>query len=164
MIELKSVSKVHRMGLCEVHSLRDVSLQIGHGEYVAIMGPSGSGKSSLMQLLGGLDTPTAGSIRFLGRDFNSMKDRQRSLIRRREIGFVFQDSNLVGSLTAVENVALPMLLDGTPRAEALAMAMQVLARLGLDQRARQFASNLWVEESAICSVPNSDELIYNLST
>lgn len=128
MIELKSVSKVHRMGPREVHSLRDVSLQIGHGEYVAIMWPSVSGKSSLMQLLGGLDTPTTGSIRFLGRDFHSMKDRQRSLIRRREIGFVFQDSNLVGSLTAVENVALPMLLDGTPRAEALAMALQGLAR------------------------------------
>ena len=142
MIELKSVSKVHRMGPREVHSLRDVSLQIGHGEYVAIMGPSGSGKSSLMQLLGGLDTPTTGSIRFLGRDFHSMKDRQRSLIRRREIGFVFQDSNLVGSLTAVENVALPMLLDGTPRAEALAMAVQGRARLGLDQRASHLPSQL----------------------
>ena len=130
------------MGPREVHSLRDVSLQIGHGEYVAIMGPSGSGKSSLMQLLGGLDTPTTGSIRFLGRDFHSMKDRQRSLIRRREIGFVFQDSTLVGSLTAVENVALPMLLDGTPRAEALAMAVQGLARLGLDQRASHLPSQL----------------------
>ncbi|MEI7921214.1 MAG: ABC transporter ATP-binding protein [Planctomycetota bacterium] len=142
MIELKSVSKVHRMGPREVHSLHDVSLQIGHGEYVAIMGPSGSGKSSLMQLLGGLDTPTTGSIRFLGRDFHSMKDRQRALMRRREIGFVFQDSNLVGCLTAVENVALPLLLDGTPRVEALAMALQGLAGLGLDQRASHLPSQL----------------------
>ncbi len=142
MIELKSVSKVHRMGPREVHSLHDVSLQIGHGEYVAIMGPSGSGKSSLMQLLGGLDTPTTGSIRFLGRDFHSMKDRQRALIRRREIGFVFQDSNLVGCLTAVENVALPLLLDGTPRVEALAMALQGLVGLGLDQRASHLPSQL----------------------
>jgi putative ABC transport system ATP-binding protein len=128
MIQVQQATKVHKMGDREVHSLRGVSLQIAAGEYVAIMGPSGSGKSSLLQILGGLDTPTSGAVRFLGRDFHAMSDRERSLVRRREIGFIFQDSNLVGSLSALENVALPMMLDGIPRRKALAVAAEGLAR------------------------------------
>src|SRR4051794_27341645 len=135
MIELQGVSKVHRLGSREVHALREVSLRIAPGEYVAIMGPSGSGKATLLQILGGLDTPTSGSIRFLGRDFRALTDSERSIVRRRQIGFVFQDSNLVGSLSAIENVALPMLLDGHPRRQALTTAREGLERLGLGPRA-----------------------------
>ncbi len=142
MIELEGVSKVHKMGDREVHCLREVSLRIDAGEYVAIMGPSGSGKTTLLQILGGLDTPTSGSIRFLGREFREMGDDERSIVRRRRIGFVFQDSNLVGSLTAIENVALPMLLDGIARGKALAVAMERLERLGLKDRAEHYSSQL----------------------
>lgn len=142
MIRLDRVSKIHRMGTSQVHALRDVSLTIQHGEYVAIMGPSGSGKSSLLQIIGGLDTPSSGAIQFLGKDFHSMSDRERSLVRRREIGFVFQDSNMVGSLTAQENVALPMTLDGVPRAKAFSLALEGLKRLGLGERARHLPSQL----------------------
>ena len=142
MIVLEAVSKVHALGSREVHSLREVSLRIELGEYVAIVGPSGSGKTTLLHLLGGLDTPTAGSIRFLDRDFRTMGDRERSIVRRREIGFVFQDSNLVASLTAAENVALPMMLDGQPRGRALAVAREGLQRLGLGHRDGHYSSQL----------------------
>ena len=121
--------------------MREVSLRIDMGEYVAIMGPSGSGKTTLLQILGGLDVPSSGTIRFLGGDFRAMGDRDRSIVRRRQIGFVFQDSNLVGSLSAVENVALPLLLDGRPRRKALAEALEGLGRLGLDHRAGHYPAN-----------------------
>jgi putative ABC transport system ATP-binding protein len=142
MIALDGVSKVHKLGSRELHSLREVTLRIEPGEYIAIMGPSGSGKSTLLQILGGLETPTSGTIHFLGRDFRAMGDRERSIVRRRRIGFVFQDSNLVGSLSAVENVALPMLLDGHPRRKAMAVALERLERLGLDRRAGHDPSQL----------------------
>jgi putative ABC transport system ATP-binding protein len=142
MIELTGVSKVHKMGPREVYSLRDINLRIEAGEYVAIMGPSGSGKTTLLQILGGLDTPTEGAICFLGRDFRAMGDRERSIVRRRHIGFVFQNSNLVGSLTAAENIALPMLLDGVPRRKALALAVEGLERIGLGHRAGHDPSQL----------------------
>lgn len=142
MIELEGVSKIHRLGSREVHLLQEVSLRIEPGEYVAIMGPSGSGKTTLLQIIGGLDTPTSGAVRFLGRDVQRMKDRERSLVRRREIGFVFQDCNLVESLTAVENVALPLMLDGAPRRKAMAVALDGLRRLGLEDRANHDSSTL----------------------
>lgn len=142
MIDLDGVSKIHKSGSREVHCLRDVSLRIEPGEYVAIMGASGSGKTTLLQMIGGLDTPTTGSIRFLGREMSTMSDRERSLVRRRKIGFVFQDSNLVGSLTAAENVALPMMLDGEPRRKALAIAIESLELLGIGHRVDHYSSQL----------------------
>ncbi|MBV8077065.1 MAG: ABC transporter ATP-binding protein, partial [Planctomycetaceae bacterium] len=95
MIEARGVTKVYRQGRREVHSLRGVSLQIEAGEFVTIMGPSGSGKSTLLYLLGGLDTPTSGQVLFGGRDLGTLPDRDRSVLRRREIGFVFQFFNLL---------------------------------------------------------------------
>src|SRR6058998_1537269 len=112
MMELKDVTKHYPQGRRVVQALRGVSLRIEAGEFVAIMGPSGSGKSTLMHLLGGLDTPTSGQVFFQGQDLHKMSDRERSLLRRNRVGFVFQVFNLLATLTAVENVALPLMLGG----------------------------------------------------
>src|SRR5262245_65791239 len=112
MMELAEVTKVYVQGRRTVHAVRGVSLTIAAGEYVSIMGPSGSGKSTLMHLLGALDTPTSGKALFQGRDLESLSDRERSLLRRTRIGFVFQFFTLLPTLTAAANVSLPLLLVG----------------------------------------------------
>ncbi len=118
MIELTGVSRAWEVGGRPVHALRDVTLSIATGEYVAVMGPSGSGKSTLLSLLGGLDRPTAGSYRFEGREVASLSDDELSRLRRDRIGFVFQSFHLVPRMTALENVALPLVLAGIPPAGA----------------------------------------------
>src|SRR5437660_11372500 len=115
MMELDNVTKIYEQGRRTVHAVCGVSLRIEGGEFVSIMGPSGSGKSTLMHLLGALDTPTSGRALFDGRDLREMSDRQRSLLRRNRIGFVFQFFNLLPTLTAAENVAMPLLLGGASR-------------------------------------------------
>jgi len=142
MIEARGVTKVYRQGRREVHSLRGVSLQIEAGEFVTIMGPSGSGKSTLLYLLGGLDTPTSGQVLFGGRDLGTLPDRDRSVLRRREIGFVFQFFNLLPNLTAEENVALPLMLAGGARDRSLGLAREALERLDLWGRAGYFPEEL----------------------
>src|SRR4051794_36923084 len=123
MMELRAVTKVYVQGRRTVEAVRGVSLRVEGGEYVCIMGPSGSGKSTLMHLLGALDTPTSGAALFDGRDLQSMSDRERSLLRRTRIGFIFQFFNLLPTLTAVENVALPLLLAGRGRKAARGQAL-----------------------------------------
>jgi putative ABC transport system ATP-binding protein len=142
MIEAEGVAKVHRQGEREVHSLERVSLTVEAGEYVAIRGPSGSGKTTLLQLLGGLDTPTSGRVVFRGRDLGAISDRERSLLRRREVGYVFQSFNLVPSLTAAENVVLPLLLDGMSRRRALGRGIEALEKFGMAERAAHFPEQL----------------------
>src|SRR3954467_1079361 len=110
MMEVIDVTKVYQHGRRPVEALRGVSLRVEAGEFVSIMGPSGSGKSTLMHLLGGLDTPTSGRVLFQDQDLRAMSDRERSLLRRNRIGFVFQAFNLLATLTAVEKVALPLML------------------------------------------------------
>jgi len=134
MMELVEVTKVYNTGRTPVHAVRGVSLTIAAGEFVSIMGPSGSGKSTLMHLLGALDTPTGGRALFQGRDLQALSDRERSRFRRTKIGFVFQFFNLLPTLTAAENVALPLFLDGQPRRQALKQAMTALERVGLGHR------------------------------
>src|SRR5499427_7547543 len=119
MMKLVDVTKVYQQGRRTVHAVRGVSLSIAAGEFVSIMGPSGSGKSTLMHLLGALDTPTTGRALFQGRDLQALSDRERSHFRRTKIGFVFQFFNLLPTLTAAENVALPLFLGGRPRGRAL---------------------------------------------
>ena len=136
------MTKVYRQGRREVHSLRGVSLRIEAGEFVTIMGPSGSGKSTLLYLLGGLDTPTSGQVLFGGRDLGTLPDRDRSVLRRREIGFVFQFFNLLPNLTAEENVALPLMLAGGARDRSLGLAREALERLDLWGRAGYFPEEL----------------------
>ncbi len=135
MMELVEVTKVYNTGRAPVQAVRGVSLTIAAGEFVSIMGPSGSGKSTLMHLLGALDTPSSGRALFQGRDLQTLPDRERSRFRRTKIGFIFQFFNLLPTLTAAENVALPLFLDGQPRGRALKHAVASLDRVGLAHRA-----------------------------
>ena len=142
MLALDNVTKIYQQGRRTVEAVRGVSLAIAAGEFVAIMGPSGSGKSTLLHLLGGLDTPTTGRVLFHGRDLQSLTDRQRSLLRRERVGFVFQAFNLLPTLTAAENVALPLLLGRVRKADATKRAEAALDRVGLADRATHFAEEL----------------------
>lgn len=128
------LEKVFGEGDAEVHALRDVSLAVRAGEFLAIMGPSGSGKSTLLHILAGMDTPTQGEIRFLDQDLARQNDATLAAFRRRRIGFVFQAFNLLPALTALQNVALPLLLDGVPYRTATAKARTALESLAMSHR------------------------------
>jgi putative ABC transport system ATP-binding protein len=134
MIEFQELRKLYVMGEEEVPALAGVSLRIERGEYVAVIGPSGSGKSTLMNILGGLDRPTAGSYRFEGEEVGDFDDNQLADFRRRRIGFVFQSFQLLPRLTALQNVELPMIYAGLPRAERRDRAAELLTRVGLGTR------------------------------
>jgi putative ABC transport system ATP-binding protein len=142
MMEVVEVTKHYPQGRRIVKALQGVSLRIEAGEFVSIMGPSGSGKSTLMHLFGALDTPTSGQVFFQGRDVNLMSDKEMSTLRRSQIGFVFQFFNLLPTLTAVENVALPLLLAGQRRSKALEPAYAGLERVGLADRASHFPDEM----------------------
>src|SRR5438309_259796 len=142
MMELRDVTKHYPQGRRLVQALRGVSLRIEAGEFVSIMGPSGSGKSTLMHLLGALDTPTSGEVFFQGRALHALSDRELSQLRRTRIGFVFQFFNLLPTLTAVENVALPLMLAGQRRGRALTPAYEGLERVGLRDRAPHYPDEL----------------------
>lgn len=142
LIEFSGVTHTHTSGDTFVHALRDVSFRVDYGELVAVMGPSGSGKSTLLNLAGALDSPTSGRVLVAGVDISSASSTERARLRRQSIGFVFQDYNLVSSLTAKENVALPLELDGTPASEAAEQASAMLARLGLPERGDEFPDRL----------------------
>lgn len=142
MIELLDAVKTYTQGRRTVNAVRGVTLRVNSGEFVTIMGPSGSGKSTLMHLMGALDTPSGGRAVFHGQDLQTMSDRQRSLLRRDRIGFVFQAFNLLPTLTAAENVALPLLLAGTNRRAALGRAAECLERVLLAHRAEHFPDEM----------------------
>ncbi|GIE82531.1 macrolide ABC transporter ATP-binding protein [Actinoplanes philippinensis] len=137
ILELRGVSKVHGSGPTEVHALREIDLSVRAGELVAVMGPSGSGKSTLLTIAGTLEEPTAGSVLVTGREVAGLSRNDRARLRRQAIGYVFQDFNLLAGLTAVENVALPLELDGTPVKAARAAASAVLRKLDLTDRAHR---------------------------
>ncbi len=130
-----NVWKTYGAAAVEVQALRGVHLDITAGEFVAVMGPSGCGKSTLLQVLGGIDPPSSGQVLLESQDLGQMSDAARSLVRRRRIGFVFQKINLLSTLSAVENVALPLRIDGRSRRAALEQAHAALAHVGLAQRA-----------------------------
>ncbi len=135
MIEVFNASKTYRQGTREVRALRNVSLNIAKGEFLSIMGPSGSGKSTLLNLIGGLDQPTTGEIFIDGRPLHGIPDDELTLMRRRRIGFVFQFFNLLPILTVVENVSLPLLLEGIPLPKIRPKAVRLLEQVGLGERA-----------------------------
>jgi putative ABC transport system ATP-binding protein len=134
VIELENVTKVYRTGSLSVAALRGVSLSIDEGEYVAIIGPSGSGKSTLMHILGCLDIPTSGGYQLAGEDVSRMSETALAEVRNRRIGFVFQQFNLLPSMTAWQNVELPLSYAGVPRRERKERALEALARVGLAGR------------------------------
>ncbi|MEV4655609.1 ABC transporter ATP-binding protein [Micromonospora sp. NPDC049301] len=142
VLELRAVHRTHGAGPAAVHALRGVSLAVRPGELVAVMGPSGSGKSTLLALAGGLDRPTGGEVRVEGQPLGTLDRRGLAQLRRRRIGYIFQQLNLLGSLSAVENVALPLELDGTGGRRARAAALAALAEVGLPALGDRFPDQL----------------------
>ncbi|MEQ8766744.1 MAG: ABC transporter ATP-binding protein [Planctomycetota bacterium] len=142
VIRFLDVERVHGSGQQAVRALGPISLDIGPGEFVAIMGPSGSGKSTLLSLAGALDRPTLGRVLIDGQDLDGLSQRQLAELRRRVIGYVFQELNLLPGLTAIENVALPLELDGFPIAKARAIASEALAGVRLQALASRFPDDL----------------------
>ncbi|WP_446218702.1 ABC transporter ATP-binding protein [Micromonospora sp. IBHARD004] len=142
VLELRGVSKTYLDGADEVHALREVHLSVEAGKMVAVMGPSGSGKSTLLTIAGALESPTAGEVLVAGRSLSSMSRDDRARLRRRAIGYVFQDFNLLPGLTAAENVALPLELDGVSAGRARAAGLRALEELGLADRASRFPDQL----------------------
>jgi len=142
MLELRHVSKKYGQGSAEVHALHDVSLTVEEGGMVAVMGPSGSGKSTLLTIAGTLEDPTSGTVLINGQPVNAMSRNAKARLRRRTIGYVFQDFNLLPGLTAAENVALPLELDGVSGRRARIAALRGLDRLGLKERASHYPDQL----------------------
>jgi len=134
ILRLNDVGKVYATGSVAVEALHEVSMQVDRGEYVAIMGPSGSGKSTLMHILGCLDVPTTGSYDLAGEDVSTMSEAALATVRNRQIGFVFQQFNLLASLPAWRNVELPLCYSGMARAERKERAINALERVGLGDR------------------------------
>jgi putative ABC transport system ATP-binding protein len=141
-LELRQVSRIYGTGAAEVHALREVDLSVSPGELVAVMGPSGSGKSTLLTIAGSLEEPTSGEVLVGGTSLASMSRDDRARLRRRTIGYVFQDFNLLAGLTAVENVALPLELDGVGIKPARTIGLAVLEELGLAEQARRYPDDL----------------------
>jgi putative ABC transport system ATP-binding protein len=141
-LELSRISKVYGSGASQVHALRDVMLTVEPGELVAVMGPSGSGKSTLLTIAGSLEEASTGEVTVLGVHLSELSRNERAALRRRSIGYVFQDFNLLAGLTAAENVSLPLELDGTSVKAARTAALTALDRFGLTDRADRFPDNL----------------------
>jgi putative ABC transport system ATP-binding protein len=138
VLEAIDVVKTYGQGSVEVQALRGVSVGVAAGDFLSIMGPSGCGKSTLLHLLGGIESPNSGSVLLGKEDFGSLSDKERSIVRRRKIGFVFQKMNLMPTLTALENVALPLRIDGVSRADSQARAQTALKRAEIAHRAKHF--------------------------
>ena len=141
-LELRQVSKVYGSGPSEVHALRAVDLAVERGELVAVMGPSGSGKSTLLTIAGSLERPTSGQVVVDGVDLATVSRSKQAQMRRRSIGYVFQDFNLLPGLTAVENVTLPLELDGTRAKAARATGLDAMEELGVADLADRYPDEL----------------------
>ncbi|MBD3164840.1 ATP-binding cassette domain-containing protein [Candidatus Woesearchaeota archaeon] len=134
VIELKDVWKIYRMGEVEVPALRGLNLQVKKGEFLSIMGPSGSGKSTAMNMIGALDVPTKGSIFLDKKDISTLSESDLAQLRGKKIGFIFQQFNLISTLSALENVALPMIFQNMSRTERIERATNLLERVELGER------------------------------
>jgi putative ABC transport system ATP-binding protein len=142
IVEVRGVTKNYTLGEVEVQAVRGIDLVVRKGELLAIIGPSGSGKSTLLTMLGAIETPTTGSILLEGVDYATLGDDDRTLLRRRRIGFIFQAFNLLPTLTALENAALPLELDGVPEDEARQRAADQLAQVDLADRLGHLPSTM----------------------
>ena len=141
-LELRQVSKIYGSGPAEVHALREIDLSVEAGELVAVMGPSGSGKSTLLTIAGSLETPTSGQVLVDGVDVATVTRSDRAKMRRRSIGYVFQDFNLLPGLTALENVTLPLELDGVGTKDARATGLDAMAALDVAESADRYPDEL----------------------
>lgn len=141
-LELDSVTKTYGSGANSVAALREVSFSVAEGEFVAVMGPSGSGKSSLLALAGGLDTATSGEVYIQDTPLGKLNLNELARLRRRSVGYVFQDFNLIPTLTAVENAALPLELDGWKPSKAHRVATNALRQVGIEHLANRFMDQL----------------------
>jgi putative ABC transport system ATP-binding protein len=142
IIQLENIQKSYYLGKQELKVLKGISLEIFRNEYVALMGPSGSGKSTLMNILGCLDSPTGGIYILNEKDVSKMPDDDLADVRNKEIGFVFQQFNLLPRLTAAENVALPLIYNGTPKKQRTELALEMLDRVGLADRSHHKPNEL----------------------
>jgi putative ABC transport system ATP-binding protein len=142
VLELREVTRVHGSGATAVHALRGVSLALAAGELVAVMGPSGSGKSTLLNVAGGLDAPSGGAVVVEGADIARCSPKELAALRRRSVGYVFQDYNLIPALTAAENVALPRELDGAGVRASRREALAALEEVGLADVADRFPDEM----------------------
>ncbi len=142
IIQLENIKKSYYLGKQELKVLKGISLEVFKNEYVALMGPSGSGKSTLMNILGCLDSPTSGSYILNGEDVSKMEDDDLAEVRNKEIGFVFQQFNLLPRLTAAENVALPLIYNGTSKKLRTENALEMLDRVGLADRSHHKPNEL----------------------
>jgi putative ABC transport system ATP-binding protein len=140
VLELRDVTRIHGRGVAAVHALRGISLTVAAGELVAVMGPSGSGKSTLLNVAGGLDTVTTGAVLVEGHDLAALSRSELAAVRRRAAGYVFQDLNLIPTLTAAENVSLPLELDG--RRGTKQLALQALADVGVEELAERYPDEM----------------------
>lgn len=134
IIELDNVWKTYEMGDVKVHALRGLDLKIYKGEFVAIKGPSGSGKSTAMNMIGALDVPTKGKVLLEGKDISEFRESNLAQLRGKKIGFIFQQFNLINTLSAIENVMLPMIFQNIPSDERFKRAKMLLEMVGLDER------------------------------
>lgn len=142
VLRCKDLCKHYQQGPERLEILRDINLTIGQGERVAVVGPSGAGKTTLLHMLGGLDVPSSGSVELAGHNLATMNDRARSGLRNRELGFVYQFHHLLGEFTAAENAAMPRLIAGESRKQALAKAAEMLDKVGLGHRLKHRPAQL----------------------
>ena len=142
MIDLKDIYKIYSDGDSEIRALDGMSLNIKEGEFVAIVGQSGSGKSTCMNIIGCLDVPTKGTYHLNGTDVSTMKDDELAVIRNQTLGFIFQQYNLIPKLTLLENVELPLVYRGYPPQKRKELALLALSRVGLEDRAKKYPSQL----------------------
>lgn len=164
MIEIKGISKVYKMDKNQVVALRDISLKINSGEFVAIVGPSGSGKSTLIHLIGGLDTPTIGSIYIDGEDISNLDDKNLSKYRNKKIGFVFQSCNLDNIKTALENVMIPLIFSGVGSKDRKDRALKALELVGLqdviNHRPNEMSASQRQRVSIARAIVNQPKIIF----
>lgn len=142
LVELENIYKIYHMGDSEVHALDGISLKIDKGEFVAIVGQSGSGKSTCMNIIGCLDVATKGSYRLNGKEINNYTDDELAEVRNKMLGFIFQQYNLLSKLTLIENVSLPLMYAGMSESEQKERALAALERVGLKDKAKNFPSQL----------------------